>query len=240
MTPEEKLCSRWWRMRNSAWVLVSILSLGTLTWAGFLYIGIRAKRRSWLITAGAFALFFISYGVLTQFVDMGTKENPVSTPLTSLIGGALVAEWVAGVVLSVVANRKWLVWLAHRASGPWYVAPGTDSSRPASAQTPVDAQVEAALRSATLTAPSAQPIAGTTVDINTATASELATTGIDLEWAAHIVQARTQDGAFASVDELMTRAEMPPHYFLRFKDKLSVSTARSVAPSATRGRRLDI
>jgi len=240
MTPEEKLCSRWWRIRNSAWVLISILSLGMLTWAGFLYVGIRARRRAWLIAAGAFLLFFIAYVVSTGFVDVGTKEDPIRTPLTSAIGGAVLINWVAGVVLSLVANRKWLIWRAHHVKSPWYASSSAETAGPSSEEARVDDQVEAALRSPKAIATIETPTFSAAVDINTASAAELASTGIDLEWATHIVQARAKHGAFANVDQLMTTAEMPPHYFVKFRDKLTVTPRGAESPSPGRGRRLDI
>src|SRR5262249_57547952 len=44
-----------WHVRQSAWVLAS-LAIGLLTWVGFLYIGLVAKRRRGLVASAVYAL----------------------------------------------------------------------------------------------------------------------------------------------------------------------------------------
>jgi hypothetical protein len=75
MTPEEKLCSRWWRLGHSAWLLISILSVGIFTWVGFLFIGIQAKNRYWLISAGGWGLATLVY-IPSQFAARGSDGGP--------------------------------------------------------------------------------------------------------------------------------------------------------------------
>src|SRR5690606_21976205 len=50
-----------WRDRNSMWLLPTIGCCGLLTWASFLYIGIRGRRRAWLGAAAAYGVATIAY-----------------------------------------------------------------------------------------------------------------------------------------------------------------------------------
>ena len=47
--------SVWWRIGHSSWLLAPILSFGCLSLAGFLYVGIRARRPAWWIAGIAYS-----------------------------------------------------------------------------------------------------------------------------------------------------------------------------------------
>lgn len=51
------LRSRLWRIWHSLWVLPALTGLGVFTWVSFLYIGMRARRRDWLLFAAGYVAF---------------------------------------------------------------------------------------------------------------------------------------------------------------------------------------
>jgi len=122
-TPEEKLCSRSWRLLHSAFLLWSILSFGLLTFIGFWVIAGKSHKRSWIIAASLWTLFNVATLVLLGSGDSGTKENP-STSVTSTISGSMLfIGWVGGILHSALVRKNWLRWRAQRQPGAWYVQP---------------------------------------------------------------------------------------------------------------------
>ncbi|MDE8669839.1 helix-hairpin-helix domain-containing protein [Pseudarthrobacter sp. H3Y2-7] len=265
MTPEEKLCSRTWRLRNSAGVLWSILSFGFLTGVGFLIRGVKAKNKLWIQMGVGFLVLGLGLLVATGFIDAGTKEAPVSSTANTIWGWIWFSTFVAGVVLSIIMNRKWLVWKAHSGDAKWYAQAGT-SAPPVNAHTVPDphAAAAAAFRSTVPSspAPAAQPASPAhfstpqsaplaTVDVNAASAQDLAALGIDYDTAGRIVEARTSRGQFTSFEQLMSQAQVQPHLLIPHRQKLAfggggVSAAEQAAPQPTRrnanqtARRLDL
>lgn len=136
MTPEEKLCSRTWRLGHSAWLLWSILGMGLVTWVGFLINGVRIKSRKWIVAAGFWALFVVVYMVFFAGIETGTKANPANTPAANVAGGYLVFGWIAGIVHSMVWRREWLRRRASLDDTPWYGSETASASQAASPSIP--------------------------------------------------------------------------------------------------------
>ncbi|KII26545.1 hypothetical protein M707_27165, partial [Arthrobacter sp. AK-YN10] len=123
MTPEEKLISRKWRLLNSAGMLWSILSFGFLTCVNFLIRGIKSRNRRWIIYGVGFAILSAVLIIWTPNPDSGTTEPPVSSPDSMAWGWVWLLSWIAGIVLSVTTNKKWLMWKAHQGDNKWYAQP---------------------------------------------------------------------------------------------------------------------
>ena len=108
---------RTWRLRQSAWVLAS-LALGFTTWAGFLYIGVVARQRRWLLASAAYGaaaaacvgLFVISPTNAQGEVNEDSWRFNLGTAL-------MVITWIVGFAHALLANRDWLDWRATSA-GP--------------------------------------------------------------------------------------------------------------------------
>lgn len=235
MTPEEKLCSRTWRMRNSAGVLWSILSFGFLTGVGFLIRGLKAKNKLWIQMGVGFLVLGLGLMVASGFIDTGTKEAPVTSTANTIWGWIWFPTFVAGVVLSIIMNRKWLVWKAHSGDTKWY-AQNSTSVTPIHA-TPVTgyhpSAAAAAFRSVVPPPPAApvqpdlsaqtySPSAPTaTIDVNSASVQDLvAALGIDHAAAGRIVEVRQSQGLFTSFEQLMTRAQVQPHLLIPQRHRL--------------------
>jgi DNA-binding SARP family transcriptional activator len=106
------LGSRPWRIRHSLWLLPALLGFGFWTWLSFLYIGIRARRRDWVLIAVAYVVLLV---VACIMIDV-THPGWIST-----VGGCLwlLGIWGGGSVHAVLVNRAWLRWRSD--STPWYL-----------------------------------------------------------------------------------------------------------------------
>lgn len=103
----------WWR--DGRWMLAAFLGLGLLTWAGFLYIGGRAKRAAWRRAAALYGL-----GAIVVLVLMATTPQEVVDGESRSVEGAwqstvgiilVLAMWAGGSVHALLANQEWLAWL---------------------------------------------------------------------------------------------------------------------------------
>lgn len=239
---ERTLSSRWWRLRNSAWVLVPILSLGLLTWAAFLFVGSRARKKSWLLFAAIWGVVLVAYFVGQSLNDVG--ENAPATAWSSFLAWVLILNWVGGMVHVAVTNRSWLRWKAQSVNNvPWHAqANGAGPSALPPAAVASEAEVNAALRGHVVLAspPSTQAPPAVQLDLNLATAEQFkAALGLDQAWGEWLVATRARLGQFSTVDQLLTEGQVPPHLYLPAKDKFMVSKP-AVQPVARVRRRLDL
>ncbi|MET7419622.1 helix-hairpin-helix domain-containing protein [Dactylosporangium sp. NPDC005555] len=95
--------TRSWRIRNSAWLLVPLLTLGCLSGAGLIVVGIRARRVDWWLPG----VGYVVAGCSASFLSQGTA-----------VGGAFFglywALWVLACVHSLLVNPAWLRWRAEQ------------------------------------------------------------------------------------------------------------------------------
>lgn len=244
MTPEEKLCSRWWRIRHSSWLLFSVLSFGTLTGVGFLFVGVKMRNIRLLVLAGIYIAAMIGWSIATNFIDVGTKANPVRSTPATILSVSLVTMWLSGILISALNNRAWLRWRAHAMPKTWYAEQASGEKAavaPASsvdALSAFDAAVETDLTPSTSVPPASPPQAPTIVDLNQATAPQIMQNlGLDQAWADHLVSTRLRIGGYSSTEQLLTEAKLPPHIFATLQQQVSVS----VLPQRAMPRRqLDI
>ncbi len=243
-TPEERLCSRSWRLRNSIWLLWPALSIGTLTSVGLLQNGLKSKQRRWLVFAALYGVWTVCFFVSINFVESGTKENPSDSIGNTVLSTTMLILWLVGMVHCFYLNRSWLRWRAANPKGQtaWY-ASGVATPPQGAATTSQPAQDPAE----TLTGLFRNGASGsaaqvtTPVDLNTAAPAELAAVGIDDLWVDRIVAARSRLGGFHAPDQLMTEAGVPPHVYAAVRGRVQVAPSLPIPPSPppSGGRRLD-
>lgn len=260
MTPEEKLCSRTWRLRNSAGLLWSILSFGFLAGVGFLIRGVKAKNKLWIAMGIGFLVVSIGLMATAGIANPGTKAAPITTPYSALWGWVMFANFVGGALAAFLTNRKWLIWKAHANEVAWYVQAG--SSKPPAGTAPATGYAAhaaaAALRPAALSPVfGPAPAAHGTLDVNSASAQDLQTMlGVDAATANRIVDVRQSQGAFTSFEQLMAKGQVQPHILIPHRQALAFGdgtggqlppnqeTAAQAQPKRSTGsqsaRRLDI
>lgn len=100
---QTSLASRRWRLRHSLWLVVPVLSVGLLTWAAFLYVGVRARRPAWWIAGIVYAAALAVVTVLDE-----TSARHPGEPTSGWGGALLLAIWVAGSLHAIFINREWL------------------------------------------------------------------------------------------------------------------------------------
>lgn len=115
-TPAESRSDWGWKLRHSLWIIAA-LPLGLTTWIGFLYIGLKANRTSWLWWAAVYGAAAVLILVMAAVgptdargdAEMGAWQNALGVT-------TMVATWLGGFVHALVANGRWLAW---RAAFPW-------------------------------------------------------------------------------------------------------------------------
>lgn len=245
-TPEERLCSRSWRLRNSSWLLWSILSIGILTGIGFLLHAIASKRKSLFIMAGVWLAVAAAYIALSSNIDTGTKENPVESTEASFVSGFLFFTWVGGVTNSIVMNRSWLRWKAHKPNGqPWYSNSEASTSNNLKRGATEQSKVVDAFALAGVT--SGNDRTESALNINSADLESLTALGLDSASASKLLDARDASGPFSDTDDLLKRSGVSPHFLLGLGDQIifnetgddsSDADSPNVPPANTR-RKLD-
>jgi DNA uptake protein ComE-like DNA-binding protein len=220
-----------WRLRHSAWVLAPALSFGCLGAAGFLYVGIRAKRPAWWIPGIAYSVItFACLAIGGEAVKDSVAQNVAYTILFGL--------WIASVVHALVINVEWLRWRATYQ--PWYQQPqqyyaGGQHQFAAPQQTtlPPQFQTPPVLPSPVVLPPQqfqptpvfpAPPQQFVTVDVNTATDQQFATLpGFTPDRIAHVLGIRQTRGGFADINEFVIAVGLAPHEFVAIRDRLTCS-----------------
>jgi DNA uptake protein ComE-like DNA-binding protein len=226
-TTEPPQTSVWWRVRNSVWILIPIVSVGMLTWAAFLFVGLRAKNRLWLIFAVMWLAILIGYFVGSDVVDT-LPVSPVQAGVAGFFHAVPMLQWFVGIAHVAGTNRAWLRWKARSvAAKAWQSrgSGGAPSPYVAPLQVASAAQVDAALTGTVgVKAPPAQAAPVEPLDLNLATAEQFKVAlGLDQAWGEWLVATRSRLGRFASVDQLLTEGQVPPHIFLPAKDKFEVA-----------------
>lgn len=229
MTPEEKLCSRFWRLRNSAGVLWGVLSFGLLTGVGFLIRGVKAQNKLWIVLGIGFLV--VGIGLMTTAgVNEGTKDDPVQTTAGNIWGWVWFTSFIGGVVTAFITNRKWLIWKAHSKETKWYATAGashsTTKSSPSAGYYPSG---ETAASGPLPAPPPPSNQHNNTLSINTASASTLMVAlGLDAPTANRIIEARQPLGSFTSFEQLMSKAQVPPHLLIPHRGTITFDTPSDV------------
>ena len=83
----------------NGWLVLVALGLGFTTWAAFLYIGIRARRRAWLAWASVYAALLVVFGVLDGSANPGSGASGIAAL-------ALIGAWVGGTTHAAVVRKE--------------------------------------------------------------------------------------------------------------------------------------
>ncbi len=107
------LQDRAWRRRNSTWMVPALVGCGFLTWTSFLYVGVKAKRASWLVAAAAYGAVLVLCFALIGTAPTEADGSTDTSSWQSTVGSAcLLAAWIGGIVHALIANREWLSFQA--------------------------------------------------------------------------------------------------------------------------------
>ena len=81
------------------WLAVVALGVGFTTWGAFLYIGLRAQRRTWLMWAAA-------YGALALIGAAANGSSRPNSPVAAVGVIAVMVAWLGGTVHAAVVRRE--------------------------------------------------------------------------------------------------------------------------------------
>ncbi|MEI7815158.1 MAG: hypothetical protein WCJ13_10260 [Coriobacteriia bacterium] len=251
---QSKLSNRRWRWVNSLWVLLPVLSVGMLSWAGFLIAAIRTSQRKYWVACGVYAglvaLGFAFIGakggfeVLRQFVTLGIC-------------------WIGATIHAIIWNREYLRTLAAKeAKGAWFEAPVTPAVQVPAQQEPgqfgvsnqefyaTSASTGPSASPSPAPAPAPPPIAPVPVwldspsrpiDINSVTIEVINGESIDPVLARRLIDVRDARGGFRDFDDLVQTVNLKPHEAARIRGMFVYGEAKSSsAGHGDSGRILDI
>jgi len=190
------------RFRGKAWLLLC-LPVGLTTFAAFLYIGIRARRRRWLVWAGVYAATLAGWLVLDAPANPGNAAQGVGAAL------ALVT-WIGGGVHALVVSND-AVRRIHGSEDPALEAARARIERRAEGRRLLASQPALAheLGIGRPDIPGADDYG--LVDVNHCPAAALTRLpGISNDLAARIVREREQAGGFSSAEDLGVLLDLPP------------------------------
>lgn len=94
-------------LRRNVW-LWATLPLGITTWAAFGYIGLRARRRDWLVSAVLYAVGIVAAFVLSALAPTDADGRVDTGSWQSTTGAVLLLiVWLGGIVHGLIANPAW-------------------------------------------------------------------------------------------------------------------------------------
>lgn len=215
-------------------MLLPVLGCGVVSFAGFVYVGARTRRRSYWILAALYGALGLAALILISGSDKGSAMAGIGAAI--LLGG-----WAASLAHAFAVNADYLRWKAAHEDGRLgpegserFAAPHDGPRhRPADAQDTGPRDRPSPARDASsredrsaaryagpvrpernglpvITAPPSQPV-DARVDINTADAHTLAQLpGLDPVTAGRIITVRTAYGRFDSLDQMAALVSLPP------------------------------
>jgi len=190
------------RFGGKAWLLLC-LPVGLTTWAAFLYIGIRARRRQWLAWAGMYLAAVAVWLVLDSPDHPGSAAQGIAAALA-------LGAWIGGGVHALVISND-AVRRIQGSEDPAVEAAETRIERRAEGRHLLSSK-PALAREVGVGRPD---IPGADdyglVDVNHCPAVALTRLpGIGNDLAARIVREREQAGGFSSAEDLGVLLDLPP------------------------------
>jgi Helix-hairpin-helix motif len=190
--------------------LLALIPAGLTTWASFLYIGIRARRKRWLAWSAIYALGLVAFLVVdTNNINSARDGIAAALWLLTWIGGGIHGLAISGgAVRRIYAPRDPLLEagkarIARRAEGRHLLA-----TQPSLAK-------EIGLGRPDLPGSDDYGL----VDVNHCTEQGLQRLpGVDGATARQIAAQRTQCGGFSSVEDLGMLLNLPPDQVGNMRD----------------------
>jgi helix-hairpin-helix protein len=214
------------------WVVVPSLFFGFFTWLSFLILGVRARRRDWILTGAAYGV----YSALVFFA-LGRPEVDNDDTANTLLGLSLLLAWFGGALHTGLAYQAFVRSSEGEPVGP--AAPAADDLGLGLGNPAADYLASSQPVS---TPPPGSPPLPAPVEANTASQRALSRLpGVTPALARRWVAERRRRGGFRDIDDLATALELQPHEIVRLRPRLSFA-APGDGPKRLpgRGRVLDV
>ena len=188
-------------MPRGLWVLTSLIPFGWVTFTGFLYAGIRARRALWVISG----LAYLAVTAATIYVtEIDENQDGADDTLGYIV---MFVAWGVGILQAFLSRKPYLRRLAI-IDDPALVAARTAEERRAYARELAVSQPDLA-RAANLGRTGGFDEGGV-VDVNHAPVEDIADLpGIDAATARRIVAVRDRIGGFSSLEDLGMTMDLP-------------------------------
>ncbi|MEV0251794.1 hypothetical protein AB0H76_34755 [Nocardia sp. NPDC050712] len=250
-TPEALLADRGWRIRNSLWVLPVGL-IGCLTWASFLYVAVRAKKRAYWIAAAVYLAAFIAAIVLSELggpteneIKAGAVQTAAQDTADTWMGGLLFATWIGGIIHALMIRKEFLRILAYQSAPNPVLQPQYANNVPNPA-VPQQQPQWIADYTRGYWAPNPAPagaapdnpvrVATSTVAVNSASVTELLGLGLSAPEVDTVLAARARPGGIRDLADFAAVTKMKPHQLPTIAERLDFTPASQSEP----GPRLDL
>jgi len=250
LPPDRHLFRRYGR---GVWVVVPSVFGGFFTWVSFLILGVRARRRDWIVTATAYGV----YSALAFFA-LGRPEVDADETASTLMGFAILVAWIGGAVHAGLAYQAFTrSGLAGDTAPAGWPSPARRDRRRA-APAPVEpagddlglglgnpaADYLASSQPVATPPPASAPLPPP-VEANTASQRTLSRLpGVTPALARRWVDERGRRGGFRDIDDLAAALELQPHEIVRLRPRLSFAAPgtgpKRRLPGRGRGRVLDV
>jgi hypothetical protein len=193
------------------WIILPPLSLGVFTWAAFFYIGLRARRRSWLIAAGIYlGALFLAYGV-----DAAAGSADWSSTLAGFVLFSLAA---GGLAHAIAVRSRFYAAIAGQDEVEYEAAERRLHAREL-ARKIAEEEPDRARQLGVGRPDLKDAFDASLVDLNSAPEKSIAAVaGVSVAVARQIVAARERTGDFSSVEDLDLLVDLPPDDVTRLKD----------------------
>jgi hypothetical protein len=220
------------------WVVVPSLVFGLFTWLSFLILGIRARRRDWILAGAAYGV----YSALAFFA-LGRPEVERDDTANALLGMALLLAWFGGALHVGLAYYAFARSPRGEPEAAGWPRPARRRAAPAGDDLGLGLGDPAADYLA-----SPQPVAAPLpppVEANTASQRTLARLpGVTPALARRWVAERRRRGGFRDIDDLASALDLQPHEIVRLRPRLSFAAPgdgpKRRLPGRGRGRVLDV
>ncbi len=199
---------------NLVWALVPLVSLGTLSWAPFLYATVRTGAQKFKIATGVYLSLSVVAGVLLAVAGHGHGG------LNTLAGLLLILLAAAGCAHTLAIRNEYGRQLALF-EDPTLLAAQQREERRARALRLVKQNPKRALQLGVGRPDVKGSFDGGLVDINHANAKALATLpGIDADKATQIVELRESADGFSSADDLDVVLDLEPGTLAQLRERV--------------------
>jgi hypothetical protein len=220
---------------------------GFFTWVTFLILGVRARRRDWIVTATAYGV----YSALAFFA-LGRPEFDADETASTLMGFAILVAWIGGAVHAGLAYQAFIrSGLAGDTAPAGWASPARRNRRRAAAA-PVEpagddlglglgnpaADYLASSHAVATPPPGSSAPLPPPVEANTASQRTLAgLPGVTPVLARRWVHERGRRGGFRDIDDLAVALELQPHEIVRLRPRLSFAAPGTGPKRRLPGRR---
>lgn len=93
--------SAWWKVRHSLWMVFAFIWF--INWTPFMYVGIRARKRKWILSSIIYMVACIG-----PFILRGRNE----TSLYNIMMAVFIVAWLFGIVHAFIIRKEFLFIIA--------------------------------------------------------------------------------------------------------------------------------